>query len=91
MTRANRLVCLLTSAVTACVAQSVPIAGPMTGWVYDPPSRSLRAISGIPGAARLGGAVVDGISWGSVAPWRTAFVTSSLASSSTTCWSEASW
>jgi hypothetical protein len=59
---------------TACalalssLGQEIQFGGPVTGLVYDGPTKSLRWFLGIPGAARLGDAVAQGLDWASVAP-----------------------
>lgn len=56
-------------------AQQVQFGGPVAGLVFDPPSRSLRAVLGIPGAAHMSGPILDETGWASVAPnGRTALV-----------------
>lgn len=50
------------------VGQDVQVAGPVTGWMYDEPSHALRLISGMPGAARIGSALLSDVEWASVAP-----------------------
>lgn len=49
-------------------AQQVQVGGPVCGVVYDAPTRSLRPLLGVAGAAHLGGAVVTGVDFASVAP-----------------------
>lgn len=44
------------------------IAGPVYGYAFDPPTQSLRRITGIPGAALLGEAVLSGLDYTAVAP-----------------------
>jgi hypothetical protein len=52
----------------ALAAQDLRFAGPVSGFVYDAPGRSIRAIQGIPGSSYLGGAVVENIDFASIAP-----------------------
>lgn len=65
--------CLITFAavVTVVSAQEVRFAGPVTGWVYDPPSQAIRLVTGNPGAALFGQALLTDISWASAAPGST--------------------
>jgi hypothetical protein len=51
-----------------CLAQEMRIAGPVTGLIYDAPSRSVRPILGMPGAARLDSAILADVDWATVAP-----------------------
>jgi len=58
-----------------CVLLAVPVfgqgpqlAGPLSGFVFDPPSRAIRPILGIPGAAHLGSPVFSNIDFAAVAP-----------------------
>jgi len=56
--------------------QSVGFQGPISGFVYDPPSRMIRPLLGIPGATYLGPALLKDVDWASIAPGGTwAFVT----------------
>ena len=48
-------------------AQS-PLAGPVEGYLFDPPTGSFRAVQGILGAASLGPPLFEGAAFGSVAP-----------------------
>ena len=69
-----RLSLALYAAALSCFAQSIQVGGPITGLVYDTPSKSLRQILGMPGAARLGPPLLS-VDWASVAPdGRTALV-----------------
>ena len=55
--------------------QDLRVAGPITGIVFDQPSRSLRHVLGVPGAARLGPPILTDLDWASVSPdSRTALV-----------------
>lgn len=56
------------SLALSCAAREIQFGGPVTGLVYDGPSKSLRWFLGIPGAARLGDAVASDLEWASVAP-----------------------
>ena len=44
------------------------MSGPITGLVFDKPSRSLRQVIGIPGAASLGRPILEDVDWASIAP-----------------------
>ncbi|MCS7316187.1 MAG: hypothetical protein RMI94_02565 [Bryobacterales bacterium] len=59
------LACLLAG---AAAAQTLQIEGPISGFVFDKLSGSLRPILGLPGAAYVGEPVVAGLDWASVAP-----------------------
>ncbi|HXP87626.1 MAG TPA: hypothetical protein VN841_23035 [Bryobacteraceae bacterium] len=49
------------------VAQS-SLIGPVEGFVFDPPSRSLRAVIGLVGASSFGPILVRGVDYAAVAP-----------------------
>lgn len=51
-------------------AQNSPVSGPVEGFVFDAPTKSLRAVTGVLGAASLGPALVSEIEFGAVAPHR---------------------
>lgn len=51
-----------------CAAQDARLSGPVAGLVFDSATQSLRLVTGMPGAALLGPAVVPDLEWGSVAP-----------------------
>ena len=67
MPRAFLVVCFLWS-VGLLTAQPAPLTGPVEGFTFDVPTRSLRAVIGSLGAASLGPALVKGLDYGSVAP-----------------------
>ena len=50
--------------------QTAGISGPVEGFTFDPPTTSLRAVIGFPGAASFGPAIVSGLEFASVAPQR---------------------
>jgi hypothetical protein len=57
--------------IAACpltFAQSVAVAGPVSGFIYDGGSLALRPIIGIPGAAYVGASVFSGVGFAAVAP-----------------------
>jgi hypothetical protein len=49
-------------------AEELRFAGPISGFVYDAPSRSVRVIEGIPGSSYLGTTVFQNIDLASIAP-----------------------
>lgn len=51
-----------------CLGQQFGMSGPISGFVFDEPTRSIRPIAGLPGAARLGGALSQDIDWATVSP-----------------------
>jgi len=72
-----RLTTTLIGAALSCFAQGPQMGGPITGLVYDSPSRALLQVLGIPGAARLSPPLLSELDWASVAPdGRTAVVLS---------------
>jgi len=48
--------------------QQVGFSGPVEGYTFDPPTASLRAVAGYPGAASFGPALLSGLEFGSAAP-----------------------
>jgi len=54
--------------MTACAQVAAGVAGPVTGFIFDPPSETIRPMLGIPGAAYLGDAVATGLSAAAVSP-----------------------
>lgn len=63
-----RLSLVAAAATLSLAAQGVRWGGPISGLVYDAPTKSLRQIIGFPGGARLGPALLEGVEWASVAP-----------------------
>lgn len=63
-----RMIALASAAVVLPAQESTRIAGPTSGLVYDAPSRALRVVMGVPGAAYLGGALAVDLDGGSVSP-----------------------
>lgn len=51
-----------------CFGQEIHMAGPAVRFVFDEPSRSVRQVIGMPGAARLADALVEDVDWASVSP-----------------------
>jgi WD40 repeat protein len=56
---------------TCLPAQQTSLSGPVEGFTFDAPTRSLRAVIGFPGAASFGPALLDGLEFASVAPGQT--------------------
>ncbi|HBY58443.1 MAG TPA: hypothetical protein DEH78_01390 [Solibacterales bacterium] len=52
----------------ALPAASQTVGGPLTGYVFDLGTRSIRAVQGLPGGARLAAPVLSGLDWASVSP-----------------------
>jgi hypothetical protein len=44
------------------------VMGPVSGYVFDPVTQSIRPIIGVPGAAHLGAAEVSDVDWASTSP-----------------------
>lgn len=62
---------LLVAAAAAgslCFAQSPGWFGPISGAIYDPPTKALRRIVGLPGAARLSKPLIEQLQWSINAP-----------------------
>jgi hypothetical protein len=55
-------------AMAACAQTAAGVAGPVTGFIFDPPSETIRPMLGIPGAAYLGDVVATGLSAAAVSP-----------------------
>lgn len=49
-------------------AQQLSFRGPVEGFVFDLPTRSLRAVNGFPGSAYFGPALLEGVDFAAVAP-----------------------
>ena len=49
-------------------AQQGSLSGPVEGYTFDAPTRSVRAVIGFPGAASFGPALRDGLDFASIAP-----------------------
>ncbi len=62
------MLCALLIGGLTLAAQEASISGPLSGFVFDRASRSIRPIVGLPGAAYLGDAVAAGLDWAAVAP-----------------------
>jgi len=63
-----RLSWIVCGLALSCFAQSVQIGGPITGLVFDAPTKSIRRVLGMPGAAHLSPAVLSDVEWATVAP-----------------------
>jgi hypothetical protein len=59
---------MVASIAIPCLAQQFGMSGPISGFVFDEPTRSLRPIAGLPGAARLGEVLLQDIDWATVSP-----------------------
>ena len=67
--------CLLGfSTLAAHLFAQQPVTGPGAGMIFDPPTRSVRPILGVSGAAYLGGVVLADVDFASVAPGGSAAV-----------------
>jgi len=64
----RRLVLAVGTAAICLTQPAVRFRGPDSGFLYDPPTQSIRSITGLIGAAQLADSMVDGVEWGSVAP-----------------------
>ena len=49
-------------------AQQVFLSGPVDGFIFDPPTKTFRAVMGLPGSATFGPALASGFDTGWVAP-----------------------
>ncbi len=67
MRSAFSLVLGIVSASCLC-AQQPTLTGPVEGYTFDAPTRSLRAVFGFPGAATFGPPLRNGLEFASVAP-----------------------
>jgi hypothetical protein len=66
-----RLTTLVLCGITAAAvvpAQQIALHGPVEGFLFDAPTRSLRAVTGVPGSATFGPALSHGLEFASVAP-----------------------
>lgn len=68
LSKSLRMMALASAAVVLPAQESTRLAGPTSGLVYDAPSRALRVVMGVPGAAYLGGALVNDLEGGSPSP-----------------------
>jgi hypothetical protein len=57
-----------TAFLGAASGQQIGFSGPVEGYTFDPPTASLRAVAGFPGAASFGPALLSGLEFGSAAP-----------------------
>ena len=63
-----RLSVVAAVAALSLAAQGIQWGGPISGLVYDSPTKSLRQILGFPGGARLGPALLEEVEWAAVSP-----------------------
>lgn len=63
-----RVLALASAAVLLPAQESARLAGPTSGVIFDAPSRALRVVVGVPGAAYLGGALAADLDGGAVSP-----------------------
>ncbi|MCC6540555.1 MAG: hypothetical protein IT162_23605 [Bryobacterales bacterium] len=63
-----RVLALASAAVLLPAQESARLAGPTSGIVFDAPSRALRVVMGVPGAAYLGSALAADLDGGAVSP-----------------------
>jgi hypothetical protein len=54
--------------IVSLPAQPPPFGGPVEGFTFDAPSKTIRAVTGLPGSAYLGAALLSGLDYASVAP-----------------------
>ncbi len=64
----KRLILLLCLGALVLAAQETRLAGPVSGFLFDPQARAVRSIQGVLGASYLGEAVAGNADYGSVAP-----------------------
>jgi len=60
--------CIISVSAAVLPAQEARLSGPISGWVFDGATHSLRPIIGMPGASYLGDPLVAGLDWAAVAP-----------------------
>jgi hypothetical protein len=70
-----RRVAVIAAFMWACVVSAQPISGPVEGFIFDAPTRSLRAVMGSLGSAILGLEVFGAADYASVAPLKTHAIT----------------
>ncbi len=68
MSRLTNAGWLCLAGVVLVQAQSPRFSAPLSGHIYDPPTRSIRPLTGVPGGAWLGPPVLTGVDFASVAP-----------------------
>jgi hypothetical protein len=64
----KKLILLLCLAALVVAAQETRLAGPVSGFLFDPQLRAVRPIMGVLGASYLGEAVVPDVDYASVSP-----------------------
>lgn len=67
----SAFLCLGLISASYLPAQQTSVIGPVEAVTYDAPTRSLRQVIGLPGAASFGPAILDNIDIASVAPMQT--------------------
>ena len=67
---ASRILLAVTALLMAGAAagQMASLKGPISGIVYDAPSRSVRPVMGFPGSSYLGKAIVNDVQMASISP-----------------------
>jgi hypothetical protein len=60
----------LVAASLTNVASAQSLSGPVESFIFDAPTASLRAVSGFPGSATFGPALLSDVEFGSVAPYK---------------------
>lgn len=68
MRPALRLAVASAATALALAAQGIQWGSPVSGLIYDAPTKSLRQVLGFPGGARLGPTLLPGITWAAVSP-----------------------
>lgn len=64
------LIILFVFVSLSSAARGQSLSGPVEGFIFDAPTQSLRAVHGFPGSATFGPALVSGLEYGSVAPYK---------------------
>ena len=74
LTKRMRQACIVAFAFTGLLqaqsqnAANVPLRGPHEGFVFDGPTRSIRAVNGMLGAASMGPVLLPELEYASLAP-----------------------
>jgi hypothetical protein len=61
-------IAMLSGPARPAAAQSSNVAGPNCGFVYQPNSRAIRPLLGVPGSSHIGPPVLKGMSFASISP-----------------------
>ena len=64
-----------TAGMSLASAQPLSLSGPVEGFTFDAPTRTVRAIQGVPGSAYFGPALLRGLDYASAAPRRSYAIT----------------